>query len=182
MTIIFDLDYTLLDTKKFKAGLARTLGLNIDDFKRSYFKNKKINYNLNKHLKILNQKETIKIKEFLKKLDKYLFPESINVIKKLKKNNKLILLSFGDKAWQKQKINNLSIKDYFDEIILTDKNKIEALKPFLNTKERILIVNDNAREALEMKKVLKNCDILLTKGPYSDNIKHNEKIHSLSEL
>jgi len=195
MIIIFDLDYTLLDTKKFKAGLANALDLSIDDFEKSYlenFKNKKLNYNLEKHLKILKQKNTQKLKQFFKSLDQYLFPDSIKILKKLgsapvkarvkKNNNKLILLSFGNKEWQKQKINNLSIKDYFDKIILTDIDKAKILKTLQKTKEKILIINDNAREILEMKKVLKNCNIFLTKGPYCDNVSHNLKTHTLNEL
>ena len=85
MILIFDLDYTLLDTKKFKQGLAKALNLSITNFEKSYsenFKNtppltkggaRKINYNLKKHLKILSsslssQTKQSKIDSFLKNI------------------------------------------------------------------------------------------------------------------
>jgi len=185
MIIIFDLDYTLLDAKKLKQGLAKALGLTAREFEKSYlehFKNKKINYNFEKHLQILDKKHTPQIDKFFKNLDQYLFPQSLNILKKLKTNNKLILLSFGNKNWQKQKINNLNIKKYFDKIILTDKSKAEILKQLQGTKDKILIINDNARETLEMQKTLKNAKVFLVKGVYANNCEHDLEVKNLAEL
>jgi FMN phosphatase YigB (HAD superfamily) len=58
MIIIFDLDYTLLDTKKFKEKLGVALDMSPEEWARDYknfFKDKKINYNPERHLAILKK-------------------------------------------------------------------------------------------------------------------------------
>jgi hypothetical protein len=97
-------------------------------------------------------------------------------IKKLKKNNFLILLTFGNKSWHKRKVENLKIKKYFDKIILVDKHKTSALKFLKNKKDKILVVNDKAKETKEVIKAIR-ADVFLIKGPYSENVKHKFKIH-----
>lgn len=211
MLIIFDLDYTLLDTKNFKTGLAKALGLAADEFNDSYkkyFKDRAMPYNVEKHIEYLGsgtvetgaaRKE--RLKDFFLEIDKYLFADAENALKKLKLGgHKLLLLTFGDADWQKQKVDNLKIKKYFDEIIYTNKGKGEAdelrelmcrmeetktpLTPLCEKggTEEILIVNDNAKECLEIKKSLGCGEIFLVDGPYADNCEHNLEIRKLEDI
>ncbi|NCF74894.1 MAG: HAD hydrolase-like protein [Xanthomonadaceae bacterium] len=195
MIVIFDLDYTLLDSKKFRQDLASVFDMNIDEFNKyyeKYFKSKSLNYGIEEHLKILKKQKQInfteekKIKQklniFFKKMDDYLFPGVEKALKYFRNNgNKLILISFGNLDWQKLKIDNLKIKKYFDKIILEDsaKGKNDFLKSLKNSQEKILIINDNAKETFAMAKLLgKNCKFKIIQGPYSYNIKHKEKIYN----
>ncbi|MBI4812068.1 HAD family hydrolase [Candidatus Falkowbacteria bacterium] len=192
MIIIFDLDYTLLDAAKFKNGLAKVLGLSRKEFNLSYkkhFKNKKINYNPERHLLILEKegkKLPLNAKKrvvcFLRNINKFLFSGAEEKIRKLGKKNFLILLTLGDKSWQARKMKNLKIKKYFDKIILVDKHKTGALKFLKNKKDKILVVNDKAKETKEILKMI-NAKTFLIKGPYSKNIKHKFEIHkSIGQL
>ncbi len=117
--IIFDLDYTLLDTKRFFNGLARALGLSRKKFKQDYerfFSVKKINYSLEKHLPlILADKKSAqavevrnRLKNFWLEVNQYLYPEAENLLRDLKaKGYRLYLLTYGEPKWQQQKVERL---------------------------------------------------------------------------
>ncbi|GEM_PF-912704 len=196
MIYVFDLDYTLLDTKRFKEDLSSVFGMSVEEFSESYFENfksKGLNYNLNKHLAILEkdgfiaskeQAEEIKkrFKEFMKNIDEYLFPEAEKIIKSLKeRGNELALATFGDTEWQRLKINSLKLKKYFDKVIYEDKSKKEnkELKALGNLGEKIIIINDNARELNELKEVFGDrCETKLIHERYSGNAKYEGKIYN----
>jgi len=189
MIVVFDLDYTLLNTKKFKAGLAQALGITARNFARYEQNTKNLgkNYNLDEHLVFLekNQDSNVqkKIKNFFKNLDQYLFPEAEPILKAYqKKGAQLILATFGNKDWQKRKIDNLKIKKYFNKIILTNENKSKALDFLKNSKAEVLIINDKAKESLEIQKVLGKGKIFLITGPYTQDTEHQEKIITFKEL
>jgi len=195
MIIIFDLDYALLDTIKFKKDLAKVYSMSSKKWLVFYldFLKKYKNFNLEKFLEFiikqekLNQKDIEKIKirfnDFEKNINNYLFPKSSELVKKLaQKKNKLFLVSYGDKEWQKLKIEKLKIKKYFSKIITTDKNKEQLFDFLKNNKNDIIIINDNARESIAMQKTLKNSQLFLIKGPYSENVKHNLKTYHIGEL
>lgn len=199
MIVVFDLDYTTLDSIKFKNDLGKTIGLSHKEFKVSYNKyfRDKINYpslyrhySPSKHLQILKKDNIIdsvkncqkKVDLYLKKIDNYLFPEAENIIKRFKnKGNKLILISFGNKSWQKNKIDNLKIKKLFNKIVIVDKSKHEALNFLKKSKEEILIINDNAYEIIEMQKAIGKCEVCLIRGPYSKNVEHNLKVYNIKD-
>jgi len=197
MKIIFDLDYTLLDTKRLRAKLAEIFDK--EDFledHQKYFKDKKINLNLETYLAILKDQDRIderreeelklRLADLLSRLDEYLFPGAEKILRHFKEQGvELILLTFGDKKWQADKVNNLSIKKYFAEIIFEDKNKHNNpyWRSLNSSAETILIVNDKARETQEIIKIIgANAKVFLVDGPYARNIKHNWPIHRLEEL
>ena len=77
------------------------------------------------------------------------------------------------------KINNLKIKKYFSKIIITDKEKVHSLE-YLKKDDRVkFLINDNARESLLIQKEIPNTKLILIKGPYSRNVKHDTRVHSL---
>jgi FMN phosphatase YigB (HAD superfamily) len=197
MKIIFDLDYTLLDTMRFNSALAGIFFQKdfLSDYKK-YFKDRGINFNAEEYLIILksegkidDQKEkTIKLslEKFIGQVDNYLFKEATNIVRRLREDGaELILLTFGNKRWQEIKVSGLSIKKYFKQIIFedTDKHQSEYLKLLRNIQEEILIVNDNARETRNMVEVIgARAKVFLVDGPSANNIKHDWPIRKLSEL
>lgn len=203
MITIFDLDYTLLDTYRFKNDLAQIVfGISTEEFCKSYknnFKNRKENYNFDQHLQYLvkdNKIKPEKIKDirsrfdkFIQEIDDYLYPEASEVLKKFQsQDNKLILLSFGDIGWQRLKIENLSIKNYFDQIVYESKSKNESeyFKSLKGVNEEILIINDNLKESHEMLRLLQQegvtCKTIIVNGPYSKEKNSETKIDNIARL
>ena len=198
MIVIFDLDYTLLDTKRFKIDLANALGISLDVFNDSYrqfisndgTEQRKTRYVLNEHLDYLIKSGAVKVgekkqleirvEEFLKRIDNYLFADAEDVLKNLKdRGHKLILATFGNPEWHQLKVGNLSIKKYFDQIIITDKDKSPLIEFLKKNNEETVIVNDNAGETIAMQEALGHCQIILIAGPYSRNCEHNFKEYEL---
>lgn len=195
MIIIFDLDHTLLNTNKLKKDIAGILNINIRRYNndcQKYFADKNFVYSPYELLRILKKEKRVtstkrykeRIENLLKRADKYLHVGALEVVKKFKaKGDKLMLLSVGDRKWQNKKINNLKIRHYFDLVIIIDGEKHKNLDFLKNSKEKILIINDNAGETVDMKKVIGKCEICLIHGPYSKNVKHNFKVyHRLSGI
>jgi len=197
MIIIFDLDYTLLDTKRFKDGLAEVF--NKENFyadHKKYFKDVRVNFNSEKYLAILKNEGRIDEKreqelrrglsELFNHMDNYLFSEAENILKRLKSDGaELVLFTFGDKAWHEKKVKSLSIKKFFSHVVYEDKNKGESqyLKSLSKIDEEILMVNDNARETKEMADTIgPKAKVFLIDGPYAENIEHDWPIHELAEL
>lgn len=106
-------------------------------------------------------------------------------------------MTYGDIEWQKYKVENLKIEKCFDKIIYTNKKKSgcffkkiianystasndEQFAQSLN--DTVVIVNDNAKECLEMNKIFPDAEIFLIKSQYSNNAKHDFKIKKLKEL
>lgn len=200
MIIIFDLDYTLFDTAKFKRdGLALFFNMNEAGFKDYYkknFKDRGINYSPKKHLRALgwsHKEMAVKLNEFddwlEKEISRYLFPGAEQILKRFRQaGHKIILASFGDKGFQEQKIsalkiNGISAKKFFDEVIISDKIKAdsEELKRFRG--ENILLVDDNLKEAVGLKEILGDkCEIFLIDGPYARSGEDNITPRSLKDL
>lgn len=200
MIIIFDLDYTLFDTARFKRdGLALFFNMNEAEFRNYYkknFKDQGINYSPKKHLQILGWKykevmaKLNELDDWLEKeISRYLFPAAEEILNKFKQaGHKIILASFGDQEFQEQKIsalkiNGISAKEFFDEVIISDKVKAELkeLKRFQG--ENVLLVDDNLREAVDLKEILGNkCEIFLIDGPYARYGKDDVVPRSLKEL
>ncbi len=193
MIVIFDLDHTLINTNKIKKDIAKILNIDIaqynNDCKR-YFTDKNLVYNPYELLHILKKEKRIssvknyqdKIEGLLKNADKYLYVGSLEVLKKFKKRgDKIILMSVGCLKWQEKKINGLKIKKYFDHIVILEKEKHKNLKFLKNEKEKVLIINDNAGEILDMKKAIGKCEVCLIHGPYSKNAKHNFNTYNIKD-
>jgi FMN phosphatase YigB (HAD superfamily) len=181
--IIFDLDYTLFDARKFKNYLAKVLEISVRKFNNEYeeyFVKTKTNYSLAKHLAILQQRKELKnIKEIKSNLqalweemDRFLYPGAEDLLVSLvEKKYILYLVTCGNKTWQKKKINHLKIKKYFTEVFFSDKDKSGIFKKFKKYKD-LAVVNDNASEIMKIKKILPLARFYLIRGPYSSIIKH----------
>ncbi|MFH0891386.1 MAG: HAD hydrolase-like protein [Candidatus Falkowbacteria bacterium] len=197
MIYVFDLDFTLLDTKKLLLDLPKAMGISprvYNSTRDKYFPELLFTrkYSGYKHINYLKRDGYImdgvrareKVRALFKNMDKYLYSGAEDLLCKLKKRkNKLILLTFGDNRWQKAKVNGLSIKQHFNRIIITDKNKGSVLKFLKKSRGQALIINDNARENIAIKKALgDSVRTILVKSPHSKNIRHNMKEFSFNEL
>lgn len=161
MTIILDFDDVLFDTARFKEVLAVIFKKYKIDYKKNYNQARisKGVYSLKKRLKLAKKEnKEADIKKLKKDLDKlfvnlqqFLFPDVLDFLKTFKKHN-LILLSWGDKKFQKRKIYGLGQEfvSLFDKIITGPVEKAEILGKILKTyKSRPVIFIDNSPQELE---------------------------------
>ncbi len=169
MKIIFDFDYTLFSTKKLFDSLREEFkGSGVSDklFSETFQKSKgPIGYNPENQSKLiieekpeLNLKKLKRVfKKIISRADQFVYPDVLPVLRNLKKENELILLSYGEKKFQKEKIENSKIIKYFNKIIITqDINKVSDLKKILKEKEVGLFVEDAPNTLYEAKKVFPN--------------------------
>ncbi|MDP2736360.1 MAG: HAD hydrolase-like protein [bacterium] len=197
---IFDLDYTLLDADKLKRNcLAAFFDIDEEEFMKNYqenFKDQKINYNIEKHMQGLGwsqEKIVEKMKEFdvwlKQEISRYLLPGAERLLKRFKEiGDKMVLVSFGDKEFQKQKISALTIdgasaEDFFDEIIISDNNKHELEELKCLRGKNILLVNDKVKELVELSEILGDrCETFLIDGPYARSPEYNLPVNNLKDL
>lgn len=162
MTIILDFDDVLFDnTAGLKQALAKIFKKHKADFWGIYSKIRtaKGGYSLKKHFVLLKRKNKAidieGIKEDTGKLllntRQFLFSDVLDFLKTFKKHN-LILLSWGDKKFQKRKIYGLgkSFISLFDKIITGPTEKAKVLKKILKLyKNRPVVFIDNSSQELE---------------------------------
>ncbi|MCK4781571.1 HAD hydrolase-like protein [Candidatus Parcubacteria bacterium] len=109
--------------------------------------------------------ETEKFRKVIKKnLEKglnqscqFLYPDVIPLLRKVKKNFELFILSFGEEKFQKKKIQNSKIAHYFKKIVVTPNiAKMEGMKKILKKQETAIFIDDNPQALLETKKFFPN--------------------------
>lgn len=162
--IIFDFDQVLFLTRGLFECLRKEFikrGVDEKLFYESFEKSKdKVGYSPDKQFEIIirkNPKINIKIlrgsfKKVMDKSELFLFPDVLPLLKNLKKENELIILSYGDKKFQKEKIEKTKISEYFDKIIITQEiNKISELKKILEKDETAIFIEDNPNCIYEVK-------------------------------
>ena len=184
MLIILDLDHTLLNTASLKKELCKSLinfGVSQKLFKNVYQKLRKDNpYSHELFLDYLSKEKEInrkaakaKLEKFSKKMRKYLYPEAIWFLKKMRKNGaKLVLLSYGNAKFQKMKIKNIKLEPFFDKVIITEKKKTKSVVKMVNNqKQKIFFIDDHPEE---IKEIYQNC-----KNVIPIFIKHKENSKSL---
>lgn len=190
MIIILDFDDTLFDTARFKKALAEIFKKYKADFWETYnrAKNLKGIFSLGSHLALVKKEiDGIDIKKLKKDIDKlfenlkqFLFPDVLDFLKTFKKDNDLILLSWGEKKFQEKKIYGLgqNFTSLFDKIITGPTEKAKVLRKILKLyKSRPVVFIDNSPQ--ELKKNKDNFkDIVLVKITRSagQNLKEVEKI------
>ena len=136
MNYYIDFDYTLFDTYKFRQELYKILennGLN-----ETYLtvtpemkENGKNLLNVRQVFKYLAKTNGIELENFIEPLEKlysicedFLYNDSIEFLSYLKsKGNKLYLLTWGDKEFQKEKVISTKIDKYFDKMYFTEELK-----------------------------------------------------------
>lgn len=147
MIFIFDFDDTIFDRGKFKKAMERFLGrfgVKRAVFNQTYRWAKKATggkgYDpkiqlalLNKLVPAFKQKNVKpKLQRFLKNAKKFVYPDAKVLLSEIKKEHRIILVTYGNKAWQKAKVEHSGLELFFDKIIYTDdKKKTSPLKKVL---------------------------------------------------
>lgn len=191
-----DFDYTLFDTYSFRKGLYEILEKN--GFDKTYLaltpemktSGQKL-LNIKELFKSLSESRNIPLENFLEPLEElysrceeFVYDDTVEFIKYLKsKNHKLHVLTWGEREFQKEKLQASKLYDYFDEIIYAEQLKYTldidyANGIFVDDSVRDLegLYNQNAKQVFRIKrKNGKNSDKEL-------NIKEILEFNSLKEL
>ena len=172
--ILLDFDHTLFDTDRFfwvdlKSAFAR-FGVPDDAWEKSYETIWPSGYSLVKHLDELARLGAITgpdiRKTMLAALDAdfsdlrpYLFPDVPGFLKAAcQRGFDLILLSFGDPAWQSYKVQASGIASLFREIVYTPKQQSKAeLLDDLGSRYSALHTIDNNPADLDAMKARNTC-------------------------
>lgn len=165
MKIIFDFDYTLFDTRKFKLSFQKAfekLGADKELFFQTY-KNSKIEgiYNPQIHFKLIKQaKPDISIRKLekalndvLKETSKFLYPDTLSFLEKWQGKVDLFLLSSGQDRFQRKKIENSSIQGFFKEVFTSQEiiNKASFLKNISGIGEKTFFIDDRPEALSKIK-------------------------------
>lgn len=167
--ILLDFDHTLFDTDRFfwvdlKAAFAR-FGIPDDAWEKSYDAIWPLGYSLAKHLEELARRGIVAdpaaataIREALEgtfsDLRPYLFPDVLGFLNAARHRGfDLILLSFGDPAWQSYKVRASGLAPYFTEILYTpyEQGKTEMLDNVASAYAEIYAVDNNPTDLDAMK-------------------------------
>jgi len=201
MKIIFDFDHTLFSAKRFYNALENNfqkIGINKKLFKETFEKAAKERpYNPEKQFQLIiehNPEVSLKLlrenfKNVLHRANTFLYPDVEKFFKKTEKNIDLFLVSYGDKKFQRAKIENTGIVPFFEKIIITsDINKVSVLKKLLKKNEKAIFVDDNPETLSAVKKEFPQIITVRMKrkeGKYQkekDNPNIDFSINNLKEL
>jgi phosphoglycolate phosphatase-like HAD superfamily hydrolase len=182
-TFIFDLDDTLLDTKRLKDDFSQKLvlfGVPQAVAEQSYFDTKQSlgNYSPEGHLQIISEKYGTRVPDDFSdwlssvSFEGYLFPESVSTLERLQPNNMLILLTKGEQGFQNKKIKNSGIEKYFNTIHVVSGSKEVFLKDIVFDGP-IYFINDKESENAVVKNNFPDFVIIKV-----DEKHHKEKIFS----
>jgi len=198
-----DLDDTLYNTYLLKEdifGCFADCGVTKEDYRLSY--NKAVfgpvigyfDYTFKKHADILREMNYSVPDSTVEKLNN-LVKKNYNDINAeqfildLKKiSQKVILLTAGKKDFQQQKIDSTGLEKYFDQVVIIDGGKSQAIVDVAGQSQKILFINDNLKENIEIKKNLPYVLVLAKKHKAlweDDDYKKSEELpyfDSLTEI
>lgn len=175
-----DLDDTLFSTYIFKKdifGCFAMCGVTPEDYQTTYKQAVfgpvvgYFDYTFKKHADILREMgyeipdQTVDDLNNLFKKD-YKDSQAEEFLVTLKKvSNKLILLTAGDKNMQQKKIDSTGLAKYFDEVVIIDGGKGPKIIDIAGEAEKVLFVNDNLIENLQIKNELPKVLVVAKKNP-----------------
>lgn len=183
MKIVFDLDYTLLDTAKFKEALAAAVtaqGVSRGRYEETYQavvkrEGKVYDYDPEAHLAALKadlpdaaaaDEARRGIAAVLADTEKYLYPGAVELLQELRANGAgLALMTLGNEKWQRAKVEHSGLAAMFDEVLATEKKKAAAIRELGRDGGKIIVVNDNGEEMKEMMAVAPEYRYFLKRGP-----------------
>ena len=176
MKVYVDFDRTLFDCERFLEDLYALInqyGIDKSLFKECQNQCIKKGFNPYTILNLVKEKKKfdeelyLKIDELIKKTSEYLFSDAILFLEYLKENNyETILLTKGNTDYQKAKVLNAKIDNYYDELIVTMKHKGNLDLDYENS----VFVDDNPVEVTSILK-RKVKDVIYLKR---NNAKYND--------
>ena len=164
MKIVLDFDDCIFNTYQFfqeLLGIFKRVGFTEKEFFDNHRRTKEKNgyFNLEMIIEFLYQtkrfnKEKIKeeIRSFMDKSGKFVYSDFAGFAGNFGKEN-LILLSYGDANFQKEKIEKSGIASFFKEIIIT-RDKAKSFKTIFQkyNAEKIFFIDDKADQVNQIKK------------------------------
>jgi FMN phosphatase YigB (HAD superfamily) len=183
MKIFIDFDDVIFNTKKFKqdlAGIFSAHGISREEYENSYFDPNNRNtirmHNMEDQIQRLKKSRFFDEKSLRKALNNFMQDSSSYVFEDvvpfvgLHENDKLSVLSFGNKVFQEKKVKSSKIQNYIPDIVITGKTKAEALADIFKEnnnllKEKVLFLDDRAEQISEVKKMFPDVATILIKRP-----------------
>ena len=182
MTIVFDLDYTLLDAGKLKNALALSLsdcGVPEERFWQTYEHSSRVSdkicdYDPARHVEHLsNDLLTCDAPAAIRRIDatvartsEFLYPGATALLERLRADGaRLVLLTQGNVGWQKRKVAASGLASYFDELLFVAEEKEAAVEKLRMLDQPVTFVNDNGREIDRLQKLLPDMRMIAVKGP-----------------
>lgn len=198
MRLILDLDYTLFDTNAMRTAVYNALAKVFDiSFERYMHAEQQMTqngslYTLEAHMHALfhdakSTQEALSIAlQVVQNGDQFLYDDVKPFLQNAKqKGHECVLLTFGNTAWQKQKVDGTSLQEYIDQSVYVDTSKTDAGALF--EEANVIAVNDKASEIDDLARLFPNVDfawITRPHAPYIDTpptAPHTD-IRSFSEL
>lgn len=147
MTYYIDFDNTLFNTVDFyndleiimkNYGITSEMIDKYSNFNKLFSPIKLVNYCIEKYH--INNEILNEINNHFKKANDYNYNDIDNFLVSIKKKgNRLVLLTYGNYLYQDLKIKNSGLAKYFDEIIITEKEKDTLELDFKNG----IFIDDN---------------------------------------
>lgn len=193
--IIFDFDYTLFDTGRFKQNMgliADACGINQKFFWQTYQQTVEknlvtYNYDIDYHCYLIKKDyffDKVRFKrEILKLINnsyQFLYSDTLSVLSKLYLEYELVLFTLGNKNFQKSKIEGSQIKEFFKDIIYS-----ELIKQYNFTK--VISTNLNyfiSDSVIEVEEAVKydNVVAVLKKHKKNQSVELSKSILRISSL
>jgi len=168
LIIIIDFDNVLFDRNGKFARASKKAGVDLSSGAKLYQQIKAENngvYNFKKHLKLIANATSMPLykleqnmKQVFQKAPEFLFKGVDKILENLRQQaDKLILASRGNFYFQNEKIANSGLSKFFDEIVISEKPKTEALAGQITAwhaqNKTMLFIDDNLIEIKAVKKI-----------------------------
>ncbi|MFA6096146.1 MAG: HAD family hydrolase [Candidatus Paceibacterota bacterium] len=184
MKIVIDFDDTIFDTYMFVQEIIehfKRVGFTSDEFREIYRKSKekmkdfdqKVVVDLFFQLKPFDKEEVVsEIDSLIERSEEFVYPDFKKFAnERLRKE--LILLSFGSTDFQKRKIDNANIGNFFDKVHITDKDKVVYLENIYrgNPEDLIVFIDDKAVEIDKVKEKFPDVVTIKMERPRGGHVK-----------
>jgi FMN phosphatase YigB (HAD superfamily) len=156
MTIICDFDNALFDTRRFLSQLAKewgACGVSEAHFLRCYRAvRKKELYSPGRHIAALGPAAVKNRAALLARVRTlhngargFLFKDVIPCLTRWKrKGHRLVLLTYGDRAFQRAKLSNSGLLPFFQQVIVTSSpHKLAMVQRVVSRNRDVVIIDDN---------------------------------------
>lgn len=171
MNYYIDFDNTLFDTVSFHRDLLKILLNNgiEESYIKKFYKDNGLNP-INLVNSLNNDKINKEVDKLFKNAKNYLYKDALSFLNN-KGNKQYILYSYGYLDYQNKKIDNSNIKDYFDEVIITDKDKTKLDLDYQNG----IFIDDNTKV---IKELLKKDVVKVYRVKRDNNLHSEEKLNN----
>lgn len=204
--IFIDFDDVILNTKKFKEdlfGIFSAYRISREEYENTYYDPSDQSpvkmHSMGDQIQRLQKNNFFDEKYLRKDLENfftkntshYVFADVFDFVAS-HKNDEMCVLTFGNKVFQEKKITNSKIREHIANIIITDKNKVSALKEELEKKsflpeEKIFVIDDRTEQLRNIKQEFPDIITIFIKRPegrYQEMIKNEYcdfEAHNLQE-